>query len=85
MGLGEALMGHAIQKAVNLSEEIPVSAIVLDVYNDENFDRRLEFYQRLGFYSFDKANPARMYLPMVDARKSIEKADKAHGGSAEAC
>jgi ribosomal protein S18 acetylase RimI-like enzyme len=84
-GLGEALMVHAIQKAVKISEDIAVSAIVLDVYNDENFDRRLEFYQRLGFYSFDKANPVRMYLPMADARKSVEKADRAHSVSAEAC
>lgn len=83
MGLGEALMGHAIQKAVKLSEEIPVSAIVLDVYDDDNFGRRLEFYQRLGFHSFDEDKPARMYLPIVDARKSIEKADKVQAVSPE--
>jgi ribosomal protein S18 acetylase RimI-like enzyme len=85
VGLGEALMGHAIQKAVKISEDIPVSAIVLDVYNDDNFARRLDFYKRLNFHSFDEANPARMYLPIVDARKSIEKADKAQAVSAEAC
>jgi len=82
-GLGDALMAHAIQKAVKLSEDIPVSAIVLDVYDDDNFGRRLKFYKRLGFYSFDEANPARMYLPIADARKSIEKADKAQDVSTE--
>lgn len=75
-GLGQALMGHAIQKAVKLSEDIPISAIVLDVHDDENFDRRLAFYLALGFHSFDEAKPARMYMPIVDARKSIEKADR---------
>jgi ribosomal protein S18 acetylase RimI-like enzyme len=83
MGLGDALMGHAIQKAVKLSEGIPISAIVLDVHDDDNFDRRLEFYRRRGFRSFDEANPARMYLPMADARKSIEEADKVQVISAE--
>lgn len=82
-GLGEALMGHAIQKAVKLSEEIPVSAIVLDVHEDENFDRRLAFYQRIGFHSFDEANPARMYLPMADARKSMEKLNESQAASSE--
>ena len=75
--LGQALMGHAIEKAVKLSEEIAISAVVLDVYNDDNFDRRLGFYQRQGFCSFDDANPARMYLPMTVARKTIEKVDEA--------
>lgn len=71
--LGQALMGHAIRKAVSLAEDIAVSAIVLDVYNDDNFDRRLAFYQRRGFCSFDEANPARMYLPISVARKTIEQ------------
>lgn len=74
-GLGEALMAHAIEKAVKLSAEIPVAAIVLDVLEDESFDRRLSFYIRLGFTSFDPAAPARMYLPISDARKSVEQAD----------
>ncbi len=70
-GLGEALMGHAIEKAVQLSGEIPVSAIVLDVFADRNFDRRLAFYTRLGFVSFDPDALARMYLPIADARAAI--------------
>ena len=71
MGLGEALMGHAIEKAVQLSEDIPISAIVLDVFKDANFDRRFAFYVRLGFSPFDPENPARMYLSMADARVAI--------------
>ena len=71
MGLGEALMGHAIEKAVQLSKEIPISAIVLDVFDDENFARRLAFYTRLGFSSFDPEKPARMYLTTADARVAV--------------
>lgn len=76
-GLGEAMMGHAIAKAVQFSVEIPVVAIVLDVYDDENFERRLAFYRRLGFVSFASETPSRMYLPIADARKSVEAADAA--------
>ncbi|MGH1447727.1 MAG: GNAT family N-acetyltransferase [Cognatishimia sp.] len=76
MGLGEALMGHAIEKAAQLSKEIPISAIVLDVFEDENFDRRLAFYARLGFSSFDPNKPARMYLTIADARVALAAQEK---------
>lgn len=69
-------MGHAIEKAVTLSQEIPVAAIVLDVLEDENFDRRLAFYARLGFASFDPNAPARMYLSMADARIAVATLEK---------
>jgi ribosomal protein S18 acetylase RimI-like enzyme len=75
-GLGEALMGHAIEKAVQLSKEIPISAIALDVLVDESFDRRLAFYARLGFSSFDPKKPARMYLTMADARVAVAAQEK---------
>ena len=74
-GLGEAMMGHAIEKAVQLSAEIPVAAIVLDVYKDATFGRRMAFYKRLGFISFSAEDPSRMYLPMADARKSVDAAN----------
>jgi ribosomal protein S18 acetylase RimI-like enzyme len=73
-GLGEAMMGHAVAKAVKLSEELPIAAIVLDVYNDGNFGRRLAFYERLGFLSFAVEDPSRMYLSIKDARKSVQSA-----------
>jgi ribosomal protein S18 acetylase RimI-like enzyme len=74
-GLGEAMMGHAIEKAVKLAEELPVTAIVLDVYEDDDFGRRMAFYQRLGFVSFSAEKPSRMYLPIADARKSVAAVD----------
>lgn len=74
-GLGEAMMGHAIEKAVQLSAELPVAAIVLDVHEDEAFERRMAFYKRLGFISFSAEDPSRMYLPMADARKSVDAAN----------
>lgn len=74
-GLGEIMMAHAIEKAVRLSAELPVAAIVLDVYRDDKFGRRLAFYRHLGFSSFSEDDPARMYLPIADARKSVEAAN----------
>lgn len=82
-GLGEAMMAHAIEKAVRLSADFPVAAIVLDVYRDDNFDRRLAFYKRLGFSSFSAEDPARMYLPIADARKSVEAANTAAAAAAK--
>ena len=76
-GLGEALMGHAIEKAVQLSEDIPICAIVLDVFEDEHFERRQAFYARLGFSSFDLGKPARMYLTLADARASATVQEEA--------
>ncbi|MFV1571027.1 MULTISPECIES: GNAT family N-acetyltransferase [Phaeobacter] len=75
-GLGEALMGHAIEKALQLSKDIPITAVVLDVFDDKNFDRRLAFYTRLGFSSFDPKKPARMYLTMADARAAADAQEK---------
>lgn len=72
-GLGEALMGHAIERAVKLSAEIPVAAIILDVHQDKNFQRRQDFYARLGFIVMSEEKPERMYLPIVDARKAVEE------------
>jgi len=69
-------MGHAIEKAAQLSKEIPISAIVLDVFEDKNFDRRLAFYARLGFSSFDPDKPARMYLTIADARAALAAQEK---------
>ena len=74
-GLGEALMGHAIETAVRLSAEIPIAAIVLDVLQDDRFARRAAFYTRLGFVPFDPDAPARMYLSMKDARAAVASLD----------
>jgi ribosomal protein S18 acetylase RimI-like enzyme len=73
-GLGEAMMAHAIEKAVRLSADFPVTAIVLDVYKDNRFAQRLAFYKRLGFSSFSEEDPAKMYLSIADARKTMEAA-----------
>jgi GNAT superfamily N-acetyltransferase len=74
-GLGEALMGHAIEKTVRLSAEIPIAALVLDVLQDDRFDRRAAFYTRLGFGPLSPDRPARMYLSMQDARAAMAALD----------
>lgn len=68
------MMAHAIEKAVRLSADFPVTAIVLDVYKDNRFAQRLAFYKRLGFSSFSEEDPAKMYLSIADARKTMEAA-----------
>jgi GNAT superfamily N-acetyltransferase len=68
-GLGSALMGHAIQKAISISEEIAVAAIILDVFEDEHFERRFSFYSKIGFRKLGD-DPKRLFLSIADARAS---------------
>lgn len=70
--LGTFLMIDAIERCVTLSESLGLAAIVLDVREDQNYDRRLKFYRDLGF---DFLNPAqdtkRLALTIKDARASL--------------
>lgn len=71
-GLGTALVVDAIKRCVALSQSLGAAAIVLDVLEDEQFLRRQQFYANLGFRSLgDPENPNRVFLPMVDARKTL--------------
>lgn len=71
-GLGTALMVDAIRRSVGISEQIGATAIVLDVLEDDNYARRAAFYEGLGFRSLaDPAVPTRVFLPMADARASL--------------
>ncbi|MBT2132310.1 GNAT family N-acetyltransferase [Aliiroseovarius lamellibrachiae] len=64
--LGSALMGHALEKALSISKELGTAAVVLDVLEDENFQRRKDFYERLGFAKIDPENEKRFFLSMKD-------------------
>ncbi len=75
-GLGVILLADALKRLIPLSDEIGLTVVVLDVFDDdgpEPFARRKRFYERMGFMSFD-ARPERMFLPMKDIRKAFEKA-----------
>ncbi len=69
-GIGTALMGHAIETSVEVSEKTGVAALVLDVMEDENFHKRMEFYCRLGFNLIGYDNK-RVYLSIKDAKASM--------------
>lgn len=68
--VGTALMGHAIRQGVDISEKAGTAALVLDVLEDDNFDRRKAFYEQIGFTLLGD-DPKRFYLPMNTARASL--------------
>lgn len=72
-GLGTALLVHALQTCLNLSERLGAAAVVLDILKDEHFDKRQSFYLRLGFRMLDDPdNPTRMFLPISDIRATLD-------------
>ena len=72
-GIGTRLMTHAMQQCLEVSERIGITAIVLDVGEEEGYERRLKFYQNLGFTSLnDQKNPHRFFVSMARVRKTLE-------------
>jgi ribosomal protein S18 acetylase RimI-like enzyme len=63
-GLGDALMGAAIETSIEAADKIGVAAIELWTLN-ENLSR---FYQRFEFFSL-LDNPQHLVLPLANARK----------------
>ena len=48
------------------------AAIILDVLEDEAFERRWQFYAELGFRSLnDHENPKRVYIQMADVSSTF--------------
>ena len=71
-GLGTALLINAMNRCLHISSQIGAAAIVLDVLDGENFDRRWRFYAGLGFSPLeDPDNPRRVYIAMANARKTL--------------
>ena len=71
-GLGTALVIDAMKRCVNISGEMGAAAIVLDVLEDDHFDRRWKFYAELGFQPLgDPNNPNRIFIPMADVRQTL--------------
>ena len=69
-GIGSALLGHAIAQVVRISEAIGISAIILDVLEDEKVDSRLAFYQKMGFQPLGD-DPLRVFISVKDAKASM--------------
>ena len=69
-GLGSDLAVDALSRALNVSGDVGLKLVVLDVIDDggdEAFSRRMEFYRRLGFRSFQD-RPERMFITIGTIR-----------------
>lgn len=71
-GLGTALLVDAMKRCIEVADQMGAAAIVLDVLEDEHFDRRWKFYAELGFRPLsDPDNPHRVFIPMPDVRATL--------------
>ena len=66
-GVGGALLADAIIRSLEISESIGAAALILDVLDDENFDKRKAFYLKLGFAEIGNGDPRRLFLSMKAA------------------
>ena len=69
-GLGSDLAVDALGRARSVAGEVGLKLVVLDVIDDgggEVFARRMEFYRRLGFQSFED-RPERMFIAIDTIR-----------------
>ncbi len=72
-GLGTALVIDAMQRCINIADQMGAAAIVLDVLKDGHFKRRWKFYADLGFLPLcDPDNPHRVYIPMANVRATLD-------------
>ncbi len=68
-GLGRILLVDALKRLAAVSDDLGLKAVVLDVLEDggaDAFERRLAFYERMGFRSFPSRR-GRMFLLLRDA------------------
>ena len=71
-GYGTALLIDAMRRCILISGLMGAAAIVLDVLQDENFERRWKFYETLGFRPLgDPLNTTRVYIAISDAKASL--------------
>ena len=73
-GLGSDLAVDALSRARNVSGEVGLKLVVLDVIDDggdEAFARRMEFYRRLGFRSLQD-RPDRMFITIGTIRAMFD-------------
>ena len=71
-GLGTALLVDAMKRCIEIADKMGAAAIVLDVLQDDHFDRRWNFYAELGFQPLgDPDNPHRVFIPMSDVRSTL--------------
>lgn len=75
-GLGQVLLVDALKRVLALSEDIGLTAVVLDVLEgggDALVARRRHFYERMGFTPLP-SRPGRMFLTIRDIRAAFDQA-----------
>ena len=71
-GLGNALVIDAMKRCATISKQMGAAAIVLDVLEDDAFDRRWAFYADLGFEPLgDPDNKHRVFISIADVRATF--------------
>lgn len=74
-GVGTALLIDAMRRCADISKQMGAAAIVLDVLDGDNAERRWKFYAELGFKPLgDPDIPRRVFIPMADVRASLAEA-----------
>jgi ribosomal protein S18 acetylase RimI-like enzyme len=74
-GLGEALVTHAMERALTISYSVPVSAIILDVLDDKDTAKRMNFYVSKMKFSKISENSLKLFINIKDIKVNIENAN----------
>ncbi|MEO9516473.1 MAG: GNAT family N-acetyltransferase [Paracoccaceae bacterium] len=75
-GLGSALVIDAMKRCDAISTQMGAAAIVLDVLEDDAFEKRWAFYRDLGFAPLgDPTNKHRVFISMADVRATLGAGD----------
>ena len=70
--LGTALVVDALRRCLGIAGQMGAAAVVLDVLDGGNFERRWKFYADLGFAPLgDPDNPRRVFIPMATVRATL--------------
>lgn len=72
-GLGRILLADALERAVSVSDQVGLKAVVLDVIEDggqEITKRRYEFYTAMGFQPLP-SRPSRMFIGIDTIRQGM--------------
>lgn len=70
MGIGEILIADALQRIVNVAQDLAVFAIIVDAKNENASD----FYQSFGFTPFPM-HPKRLFMLTSTAAAALKKAN----------
>lgn len=73
-GFGRVLLADCLKRIAEAADSLGIYAIVLDVFEDADVERRKAFYEAHGFQSFP-SQPLRMFLPVQTVRQLLRARD----------